>query len=197
MTPADFEAAGLYDPAAPEAADRLALLQWLAAQGTTLAQMVEAQRHGSLTGLAGDLTLRAGERLTLAEVAAAAGMSPARIERMRLAAGFPPVDPDEAFFSRDDAETFASLVTGDAFVGEPAMLSAHRSRGSPRRRSPSSSPTSRDRSSSVMRASWRSRRPIFGPLTRSTSSRTVCARCSARTWKPPSAGSAPRAPPSA
>jgi len=122
MTPADFEAAGLYDPAAPEAADRLALLQWLAAQGTTLAQMVEAQRHGSLTGLAGDLTLRAGERLTLAEVAAAAGMSPARIERMRLAAGFPPVDPDEAFFSRDDAETFASLVTGDAFVGEPAML---------------------------------------------------------------------------
>src|SRR5207249_10785875 len=42
-----------------------------------------------------------------------------------------------------------------------------------------------------MRASWRSRRPIFGPLTRSTSSRTVCARCSARTWKPPSAGARP------
>ena len=61
MTPAGFEAAGLYDPAAPAAADRLALLQWLAAQGATLAQMVEAHRHGSLTGLAGDLMLRPGE----------------------------------------------------------------------------------------------------------------------------------------
>ena len=122
MTPAGFEAAGLYDPAAPAAADRLALLQWLAAQGATLAQMVEAHRHGSLTGLAGDLMLRPGERLTLAEVAAAAGMSPARIESIRLAAGFPPVDPDEKLFSREDADTFASFVTGDAFFGEPAML---------------------------------------------------------------------------
>src|SRR2546428_2093855 len=100
MTPAEFEAAGLYDPAAPEAADRLALLQWLAAQGVTLEQMVEARRHGSLAGLAGDLTLRPGERLPLADVAAAAGMSPARIERIRLAAGFPPVGPDERLFSR-------------------------------------------------------------------------------------------------
>ena len=64
MTVADFEAAGLYDPAAPGAADRLALLEWLVSQGATLEQMVDAQRHGSLTGLAGDLVLRPGERLT-------------------------------------------------------------------------------------------------------------------------------------
>src|SRR3989442_7069532 len=84
--------------------------------------MVEARRHGRLVGLAGDLTLRPGERLPLADVAAAAGMSPARIERIRLAAGFPPVDPDERLFSREDATTFASLATGDAFFGEHAML---------------------------------------------------------------------------
>src|SRR2546428_2741984 len=84
--------------------------------------MVEAHRHGSLTGLAGDLMLRPGERLTLAEVAAAAGMSPARIESIRLAAGFPPVDPDEKLFTREDPDTFARFVTGDAFFGEPAML---------------------------------------------------------------------------
>ena len=46
MTVAEFEAAGLYDPAAPGAADRLALLQWLAAQGATLERMVEALHHG-------------------------------------------------------------------------------------------------------------------------------------------------------
>src|SRR2546422_1094274 len=154
MTPADFEAAGLYDPAAPAAADRLALLQWLAVQGATLAQRVEAHGHGSLTGLAGDLMLRPGERLTLAEVAAAAGMSPARIESIRLAAGFPPVDPDEKLFSREDADTFASFVTGDAFFGEPAMLHFIRVVGSSLARIAeaalaSSSPTSSGRSSSV------------------------------------------------
>jgi len=84
MTAADFEAAGLYDPAAPGAPDRLALLEWLEAQGATLEQMVEAHRHGSLTGLAGDLTLRPGERLTLAEVAALASMDPPHVERLRL-----------------------------------------------------------------------------------------------------------------
>src|SRR5438874_1867075 len=46
MTVADFEAAGLYDPAAPGAADRLALLQWLAAQGASL------ERHGGELALA-------------------------------------------------------------------------------------------------------------------------------------------------
>jgi len=122
MTPTEFQGAGLYDPAAPEGPDRLALLQWLAEQGATLEQMVEAQRHGSLTGLAGDLILRRGERLTLAEVAAAAGMSPARIERSRLAVGLPPAGPDERLFSREDAETFARFATGDTLFGEQAML---------------------------------------------------------------------------
>jgi len=122
VTTADFEAAGLYDPAAPEAAGRLALLQWLAGQGATLAQMVEAQRYGSLTGLAGDLVLRPGERLTLAEVAAAAGMSPSAIERLRLATGLPPAGPDERLFNLEDADVFANFATADVFFGERPML---------------------------------------------------------------------------
>jgi len=122
VTTADFEAAGLYDPAAPEAAGRLALLEWLARQGATLAQMVEAQQHGSLTGLAGDLVLRPGERLTLAEVAAAAGMSPSAIERLRLATGLPPAAADERLFNHEDAEVFANFATGHALFGEHPML---------------------------------------------------------------------------
>jgi len=122
MTVAEFEAAGLYDPAAPGAADRLALLEWLVAQGATLEQMVEAQRHGSLTGLAGDLILRPGERLTLAEVAAAARMEPSRIERLRLATGLPPAGADEKLFTREDGEVFANFATGDVFFGERPMV---------------------------------------------------------------------------
>src|SRR2546430_17214361 len=79
MTVADFQAAGLYDPAAPGAADRLALLEWLVTQGATLEQMVDAQRHRSLTGLARDLTLRPRERPTPAEVGAAGRPEPARV----------------------------------------------------------------------------------------------------------------------
>jgi class 3 adenylate cyclase len=123
MTAADFQAAGLYDPAAPDAAARLELLEWLAAQGATLADMQDAQhRWGSLTGLAGDLALRAGERLTLAEVAARAGMSPERVERISLAAGFPPVARDERAFDAERTATFSAFAMGEALFGTEPML---------------------------------------------------------------------------
>src|SRR5690349_1306343 len=99
MTAAELEAAGLYDPAAPDAPARLALLQWLVDEGATLADLLEAQRRwGTLTGVAGDLALRAGQRLTIGEVAAGAGITPERVEEIRRAAGFPPVGPEERVF---------------------------------------------------------------------------------------------------
>ncbi|TMA49040.1 MAG: hypothetical protein E6J76_13825, partial [Deltaproteobacteria bacterium] len=67
MTAAEFAAAGLYDPAAPNAADRLGLLDWFVEQGLSLEQMVHGLRDGALTGLAADLALRPGERLRLEE----------------------------------------------------------------------------------------------------------------------------------
>src|SRR5262245_64453940 len=108
MDPADLsalQAAGLYDPRAPNAAERLALIEWLAAQGVSAAQMVETSRPGAtLTGLAGDLALRGPtERLTLGEVAVLAGTSPAVVERIRRAAGLPPAGADEKLFSPADA----------------------------------------------------------------------------------------------
>jgi len=123
MTAAEFQSAGLYDPAAPEAPARLELLQWLAAQGATLADMREAElRWGSLAGLAGDLALRAGERLTLAEVAARAGTTPEHAERINLAAGFPPVAPNERVFDAETAATFTSFAVGAALFGEAPMM---------------------------------------------------------------------------
>jgi adenylate cyclase len=123
MTAAELQAAGLYDPSAPDAPARLELLEWLAAQGVTLADMKEAQlRWGSLSGVAGDRALRAGERLTLAEVAARAGMSVERIERINRAAGFPPVAPDERAFDAERAATFSSFAVGEGFFGTEPML---------------------------------------------------------------------------
>ena len=123
MTAAEFQAAGLYDPAAPDAPARLDLLEWLAAQDATLADMREAQlRWGSLTGLAGDLALRAGERLTLAEVAARSGMSPERIEGYNLAAAFPPVGPEERVFDPGTVAMFASFAAAEQFFGQGPLL---------------------------------------------------------------------------
>src|SRR3989454_42880 len=123
MTAAEFQAAGLYDPAAPDAPARLELLEWLAAQGVTLADMREAQRRwGALSGLAGDLALGAGERLTLAEVAARAGMSPERIERFNLAAAFPPVGPEERVFDPGTVAMFASLAAAEQVFGQGPLL---------------------------------------------------------------------------
>ena len=94
MTAAEFAAAGLYDPAAPNAADRLGLLEWFVEQGLSLEQMVHGLRDGALTGLAADLALRPGERLRLEELATELDMRAEHIQRIRLAAGLPPAEPD-------------------------------------------------------------------------------------------------------
>jgi adenylate cyclase len=126
MNPPDLaalEAAGLYDPRAPNAAERLALIEWLAAQGAGVAQMVDAtQRGGSLTGLAADLALRRGQRLTLAEIAALAGTSPVAVERIRQAAGLPPAAADEKLFSPDDANAFSCFGLAAQLFGEGPTL---------------------------------------------------------------------------
>ena len=60
MDAAEYEARGLYDPTAPNAADRLALLEWLADRGLGIEQIVEAGAAGRLTAVAGELALRPG-----------------------------------------------------------------------------------------------------------------------------------------
>jgi class 3 adenylate cyclase len=131
MTAADFQAAGLYDPAAPGAAARLELLEWLASQGATIADMQDAERRwGTLTGLAGDLTLRARGRLTLSDVAARSGMSLEKIEQINLAAGFPPVGPGERAFDTDAPATFAGFAFGEALFGWAPILHFTRVLGS-------------------------------------------------------------------
>jgi adenylate cyclase len=89
MTADDFAAAGLYDPHAPNAAERLELLEWLAERGATLEQMQHAAREQSLIGLAGDLVLSAGQRSTIDEVARRTGLPAERLYEHSLAVGLP------------------------------------------------------------------------------------------------------------
>ena len=130
-TVAEFEAAGLYDPAAPNAAERLRLLEWFAAQGLSVEQMVVGVKgRGALTGLAADLALRPGERLRLSELATALGMPPERIEGLRLAAGLPPSEPDATVFTPDDAAMLRAFQLGAELFGEPFVLPFVRVAGS-------------------------------------------------------------------
>jgi class 3 adenylate cyclase len=114
MDTAEYEASGLYDPDAPDAADRLALLNWLAEQGLTVEQMSDAAAAGRLTAIAGDLALRPGHRLTMVEVAESAGLTVDRVRQLSLTIGLPVDTADERIYTPGDVEVFKlfSATTG-------------------------------------------------------------------------------------
>ncbi|MCW5889046.1 MAG: adenylate/guanylate cyclase domain-containing protein [bacterium] len=115
--PASYQAAGLYDPAAPGAGGRLALLEWLAARGITIAQMVRADREASLTGLAGDLALSPGARMTAAELGARVGWPEDRVIGLSQAAGLR-VRPHEKAYTESDTLLFTAFDGGEALFGD-------------------------------------------------------------------------------
>ena len=130
MDVAELEAAGLYDPRSPTAAERLELLEWLGSRGTTIEQMARAARAGTLHALAGDLVLRPGSRYTRAEVAERAGVSAERVCDLSLAAGLPPAPLDEPVYTDDDARMFAAFAGGSTLFGTAAVLGFIRTVGS-------------------------------------------------------------------
>src|ERR1700737_3933533 len=121
MDPTVYECRGLYDPSAPNAADRLALLEWLAGHGVTLDQMVDANAQGALTHVAGGLALRPGERLTLAEVAERSALHPEEVRALSLVVGLSATDPSEPVYSADDVEVLKLFEPGARFFGEEAL----------------------------------------------------------------------------
>jgi class 3 adenylate cyclase len=125
---AALEAAGLYDPQSPTAAERLALLQYLEERGATVAEMVEADAGDVLQALSSYLAAFGPvERLTAGEVAARAGTTVEWIRRLLLAEG---VLADESTllpaFVVDDV---AAFELGMALFGEEATLAFTRVMG--------------------------------------------------------------------
>jgi adenylate cyclase len=120
MDEATWAAAGLYDPAAPDADDRRGLLEYLTSVGCTLDEMV-ANADG-LTRLASRRVLFGTEpRLTVAELAERSGCDIALVRRVRLAAGLP--DPgDEPACSTLEIELMQSFALGSSVLGEDVTL---------------------------------------------------------------------------
>jgi adenylate cyclase len=118
---ADWVHAGLYDPAADGAADRLAVLRHLVDRGATLDQLVEAHELGSLPAVGGDLVRSwSAAREPLADLAARAGVSIELAERVLLAAGLP--TGPEADAPERLVVLLEAFASGAALLGEEAVL---------------------------------------------------------------------------
>jgi len=120
--PAEFEAAGLYDPAAVGATRRLALLDYLVGLGATLDDL-RAVGANELPVVASMIAIRGGGTLmTLAEVAAHTGIDELMLRRVWRAIGLPEPDGEAAVFSSGDVGLLATLQQGSAFLGEELTM---------------------------------------------------------------------------
>src|SRR5437660_1159391 len=128
MTSADFEALGLYDRAAPHAAEHLELLEYLVELGATADDLVAFRDQ--LPGLASVVAIRGGAALTLAEVAEQSGLSEANLRRLVRAGGFPDPGPDDRVFSDQFAGLAAGMIAAETLFGEEAVLQLTRVMGS-------------------------------------------------------------------
>lgn len=116
-----WEQAGIYFPDVPGADERRALLEYLAARGATLAQMVEAHRLGSLPAVAGDLVRGTGAAtLSVDQMAARCGVPVERLLRVLLAVGLP-VTADTKL-PEDLCALMAAFEQGAVLMGEDAIL---------------------------------------------------------------------------
>jgi adenylate cyclase len=124
-----WHAAGLYDPDAPDADDRLALLEHLVARGATLEELQRAAAEDRLVGLAGDLRRRGVLRLTARELAAETGLDMGLVLRVSRAAGLPASDGDVPMYRERDGEAFRLFAASMEVFGERAALEFTRTIG--------------------------------------------------------------------
>ncbi|HEV8064403.1 MAG TPA: adenylate cyclase regulatory domain-containing protein [Acidimicrobiales bacterium] len=122
-------AEGVYDPAAPRADERLALLEHLRAAGASTEQIIAAAKENQLASVGADQVMfDIGEATTIAELAGRIGTPIEKVMRIRLAGGFP-AEPSSTVpeWVADDVAGF-NLAAGT--FGEPALLAFTRVMGS-------------------------------------------------------------------
>jgi len=124
----ELEAAGLYDPAAAGARDRLEALRLLMEHGATVDDLVATGEE--LGALAARLVLRPGEPLSLREVAERAGVPLELVVRVRRAAGFPDSDPDARVASHADVALQQGFAASVELFGEDMTFQLTRVIGS-------------------------------------------------------------------
>ena len=130
MDDAELEALGLYDPAAPDAADRLSLLRLARAHGATVDEIRAAIQGTRLHALAAErVMLDRPPRLTLADAAHAADVDVAFATRVWRALGFVVPDAADAVCTDADVTALAFYGTLRGGVGEDAAVSQARVTG--------------------------------------------------------------------
>ncbi|MCW5890511.1 MAG: hypothetical protein KIT14_08160 [bacterium] len=121
MTPADFEALGLWDPAAPDAAERLAVLGYLVELGATADDLRASA--GDLPGLGYALVMRdPGPRWTRAELAEHAGVPEAFVTEFRRAAGFADPGPEERIYGPAWVDVVHTIRAAEMLFGHEAVV---------------------------------------------------------------------------
>jgi class 3 adenylate cyclase len=128
--PSDFEAMGLYDPDAPDAAGRLALFEYLVAQGATLDDFALV-RPNELPAVA-SLVALFPERdfVSLEDAADRADVSVDFVRRFWRAAGFPDPAPGDENVLAGTADVLGGLSASVEFFGEEETLQMVRLLGS-------------------------------------------------------------------
>jgi adenylate cyclase len=117
----DFEAAGLYDPEAEDAPQRLALLEYLVELGATIDDLL-AERD-ELPIVASTISLWPDrERFTLAQAAERSGLDADVIARTWRAAGFADVGIDQPFFTAIELQLLETLRVAIEFLGEEVTI---------------------------------------------------------------------------
>lgn len=129
MDAAGWQAAGLYDPAAPAAADRLALLEYLASVGCDLEEMLDVDARDRLFALAGDRLIRPSRPRYDCEAAAALlGTDAATVSRAWRSFGL--AAPVEPVLGERDLEALRTWLLVRDLVGVDAATGLARVLGS-------------------------------------------------------------------
>ncbi len=122
-------AAGLYDPAGDDAREQRALLDGLVGLGMTVDELTATPRLGGLVLRAFDQLIQPGDRITLADVAAASGVAPDDVLRVRRAWGFPDPAPGDACFVSADVDVLIFVRAMADLVGRELTMHVARAAG--------------------------------------------------------------------
>jgi adenylate cyclase len=126
---ARLAAAGIYRPSDDDAASQRAVIEQLLEQGVSVDDLTGAPRIGGLVLRAFQRVMQPGERITLREISARAGVEPAEMLRLRRALGFGDPAPGERCFVPADAEIMLFILGTMKLVGPELTMQMARAIG--------------------------------------------------------------------
>ena len=129
--PIDFAAEGLLDGLDGEQrTERLALLEYLAADGVSLAQLQRTTATGTVMFLPAERVIGGEARYTTAEIASQSGETEEFLVAVRRAMGLPIPGPTEAVYTDDDLESVRmTRIAREAGISEEEILDLLRTLG--------------------------------------------------------------------